>query len=100
MVWVNDYGWSFGAGQAPWGGVKDSGFGRTKGRAGLEECVSLKLVDEDRGRLRPPWWFPYEERTADALRAALPILYGEKRLREAWRARRDLLHLGRRYLGR
>ena len=34
------------------------------------------------------------------LRAALPVLYGDERLRAAWRARRDLLHLGRRYLGR
>src|SRR5919199_1829269 len=60
MVWVNDYGYSFGAGQASWGGVKASGFGRTKSRHGLYECVQVKYVDEDRGRLRPPWWVPYD----------------------------------------
>lgn len=99
-VWVNDYGYSFGLGQAPWGGVKSSGFGRTKGRHGLYECVAVKYVDEDRGRLRAPWWLPYDERTADALRASLDVLYGEARIRAAWRSRRDLVHLGRRYLGR
>jgi acyl-CoA reductase-like NAD-dependent aldehyde dehydrogenase len=103
MVWVNDYGYSFGAAQASWGGVKGSGFGRTKSRHGLYECVQVKYVDEDPGRLRPPWWFPYDEPTERALRAALGVLYGEgvgERAREAWRGRRELAHLARRYLSR
>ena len=103
MVWVNDYGYSFGAGQTSWGGVKGSGFGRTKSRHGLYECVQVKYVDEDRGRLRPPWWFPYDEATERALRAGLGVLYGDgvrERAREAWRSRRELAHLARRYLSR
>jgi acyl-CoA reductase-like NAD-dependent aldehyde dehydrogenase len=98
MVWVNDFGYSFGTGQAPWGGTKASGFGRTSGRHGLYECVNVKYIDADGGRLRPGWWFPYDERTADALRNALDVLYGDgfERVRAAWRHRRDLLHLAKR----
>jgi succinate-semialdehyde dehydrogenase/glutarate-semialdehyde dehydrogenase len=96
MVWVNDFGYSFATGQAPWGGTKASGFGRTGGRHGLYECVNVKYVDRDRGRVRPGWWFPYDARTERALRSALDVLYGERRLRAAWKHRRDLLHLVRR----
>ena len=63
MVWVNDFGYSFTTGQAAWGGVKSSGFGRTGSKHGLYECVHVKYVDSDRGRLRPPWWFPYDAET-------------------------------------
>jgi acyl-CoA reductase-like NAD-dependent aldehyde dehydrogenase len=98
MVWTNDVGYSFAAGQAPWGGVKASGFGSTGGKHGLHECVHVKYVDADRGRIRPGWWFPYDERTERALRVALDVLYGEgaDRWRAAWRHRRDLVHLARR----
>jgi acyl-CoA reductase-like NAD-dependent aldehyde dehydrogenase len=100
MVWVNDFGYSYGAGQATWGGAKASGFGRTLSTHGLRECVQVKLVDEDRGWLRPAWWFPYDDRTATALRNGLWVLYGDQRVRSAWRYRRDVLHLVRRALGR
>jgi succinate-semialdehyde dehydrogenase/glutarate-semialdehyde dehydrogenase len=98
MVWVNDFGYSFGAGQAPWGGTKASGFGRTSGKHGLYECVQIKYMDADRGRVKPGWWFPYDDRTARALRNSLDVLYGEglERVRAAWRHRRDLVHLAKR----
>ena len=98
MVWVNDFGYSFATGQAAWGGVKASGFGRTGSKHGLYERVRVKYVDADRGRLRPAWWFPYDDRTERALGAALDVLYGDgvERWRAAWRSRRDLMHLVRR----
>ena len=98
MVWVNDFGYSFATGQAPWGGTKASGFGRTSGKHGLYECVQVKYMDADRGRTKPGWWFPYDERTAAALRNTLDVLYGEgfERVRAAWRHRRNLVHLARR----
>jgi len=98
MVWVNDFGYSFATGQAAWGGVKSSGFGRTSSKHGLYECVHVKYVDSDRGRLRPAWWFPYDAETEHALRVALDVLYGEgaERWRAAWRHRRELRHLLRR----
>jgi len=102
MVWVNDFGYSFTIGQAPWGGVKGSGFGRTASKHGLYGCVQIKYLDSDRGRLRPAWWFPYDAPTERALRALLDVLYGSRpeRLRAAWRNRRDLVHAVKRSLDR
>ena len=102
MVWVNDFGYSFAAGQAAWGGVKSSGFGRTNSKHGLYECTRVKYVDEDRGLLRPAWWFPYDARTEQGLRGMLDVLYGSggERVRAAWRYRRGLLHVARRSLSR
>jgi acyl-CoA reductase-like NAD-dependent aldehyde dehydrogenase len=98
MVWVNDFGYSFATGQAAWGGVKDSGFGRSSSKHGLYECARVKYIDSDRGRLRPAWWFPYDAETERALRAGLDVLYGDglERWRMAWRSRRELRHLLRR----
>ncbi len=102
MVWVNDFGYSFTIGQAPWGGVKGSGFGRTSSKHGLLESVQVKYVDSDRGRLRPAWWFPYDEPTERALRGLLDVLYGSpgERLRAAWRQRRAIVHAAKRSIGR
>jgi succinate-semialdehyde dehydrogenase/glutarate-semialdehyde dehydrogenase len=97
-VWHNDHAYSYGASQASWGGRKQSGFGRTHSKHGLYDLVDVKFVDRDAGRVPVPWWYPYDERTADALRVALGVLAGRDRLRSAWRGRRELVHLARRYL--
>lgn len=102
MVWVNDFGYSFTTAAAAWGGVKGSGFGCSTGRYGLLECSRVVFVDEDRGRLRPIWWYPYEPRTEAALRALLDVLYGSarERVQALWRHRRELVHVAGRSLGR
>ncbi len=41
-VWVNDFNFYFT--QAPWGGYKQSGFGRELGRMGLEEYTEVKHI--------------------------------------------------------
>ncbi|MDQ5820954.1 MAG: aldehyde dehydrogenase family protein [Actinomycetota bacterium] len=100
MVWTNDVAYSFGAGQAAWGGVKESGYGRTHSKHGLYECSRVKFTDLDRGRLRAPWWYPYDARLVDGFRGVLGFLYGRgvrTRLGAAWRYRRALVSLLRRY---
>ena len=42
MVWVNDHSFSHGACQCAWGGVKDSGVGRSHSKFGFYECVNIK----------------------------------------------------------
>jgi len=69
-VMINEALYSHGIAQTPWGGVKQSGFGRTHGRAGLLEMVQPKYIDVDGlpGREKP-WWYRYGrelERAADA----------------------------------
>ncbi|HUE53791.1 MAG TPA: aldehyde dehydrogenase family protein, partial [Terriglobales bacterium] len=61
-VMVNDTVSCFGISEAPHGGVKASGLGRTHGRFGLEEMVRIKYVDSDRlPYLKKVWWYGYGE---------------------------------------
>ncbi len=59
-VMLNDVVSCFGISEAPHGGVKASGVGRTHGRFGLEEMVRLKHVDTDRTPgMKKVWWYGY-----------------------------------------
>ncbi len=63
-VTVNDVLYTHGIAQTPWGGVKQSGFGHTHGRAGLLELVNAQHVHVNRFPFLPDaWWFNY---TTDA----------------------------------
>ncbi len=70
MVWTNDLGYSYGAGPAPWGGVKESGFGRTHGKHGA----------------------------LDGFKGVAEVLHGNAKLRALWTHRRGLVHLATRYM--
>ncbi len=101
-VWHNDHAYSYGAAQVAWGGRGRSGYGRTHSRHGLYDLSNVKFVDRDSGRVPVPWWFPYDGRTSDAMRAALTVLYGDRgagRVKAAWEERRSLALLARRYRG-
>jgi acyl-CoA reductase-like NAD-dependent aldehyde dehydrogenase len=100
MVWTNDLGISYGAGPAPWGGRKDSGFGLTHSKHGLYELSSVKLVDSDSGRVSVPWWYPYGPHAVDGFKGVLELRHGEDGLRGAWAHRRGLAHLAKRYMRR
>jgi acyl-CoA reductase-like NAD-dependent aldehyde dehydrogenase len=100
-VWTNDVAYSYGTCQASWGGVKESGFGRTHSRYGFLECTQLKFVDADRGRVAVPWWFPYGADALDGFRGVVGMLYADglrARAAAAWRHRRGLAHIVKRYL--
>jgi len=59
-VLINDVVCGFGISEAPHGGVKSSGIGRTHGSFGLEEMVTIKYVASDRlPGIKKAWWFPY-----------------------------------------
>ena len=98
MVWINDHMFSHGACQLAWGGVKESGLGRTHSKFGLYECVNVKLRVWEPSKVRDPWWHPYDETLGRALRQTAAILYGRPSIRAAaLRAgARPLLSLGSR----
>jgi len=59
-VMLNDAIACFGISEAPHGGVKASGVGRTHGRFGLEEMVRVKYLDSDRlPGVKQVWWYGY-----------------------------------------
>jgi succinate-semialdehyde dehydrogenase/glutarate-semialdehyde dehydrogenase len=102
-VWMNDVAYSYGTCQAPWGGRKASGFGRTHSKHGLYDLSHVKFVDSDSGRLSPPWWFPYDARVAEGFGGVLKLLYSEgvrARLSQAWRHRGGLAVVARRSIRR
>jgi succinate-semialdehyde dehydrogenase/glutarate-semialdehyde dehydrogenase len=59
-VMINDVLTGFATSEAPHGGCKMSGLGRTHGRAGMDELVRLKYVDSDRmPGVKKIWWYGY-----------------------------------------
>ncbi len=86
MVWMNDHQVAAMAPQLPWGGVKDSGLGRTRGEAALLECVADKVVTWDDPHGRPLWWHPYDGTVARAGEAlALLRSVRDRDRSRAWR---------------
>jgi succinate-semialdehyde dehydrogenase/glutarate-semialdehyde dehydrogenase len=64
-VMVNEVVYTHGIAQTPWGGVKDSGYGRTHGRMGLLELVHPQHIHVNRVSFLPDlWWFRYDPRAA------------------------------------
>lgn len=77
VVTINDCVFTYGDPGAPFGGVKQSGMGRTHGRLGLHEMVRPKFVAADRERRPPLWWYPYGERFEQLLRTSTEALHGK-----------------------
>jgi len=85
-VMVNDAVSCFSISEAPHGGVKSSGLGRTHGRWGLEEMVRLKYVDSDLvPSMKKIWWFGYGGGFAGEMEGFLNLLYSRP-LREKLKA--------------
>jgi acyl-CoA reductase-like NAD-dependent aldehyde dehydrogenase len=76
MVWINDHSFTHGACQCSWGGVKESGVGRSHSKFGFYECVNIKTVTWEPGMTRDLWWQPYDQTLADAIRSSVKLLYG------------------------
>ena len=100
MVWVNDHSFSHGACQCAWGGVKDSGVGRSHSKFGFYECANIKMNAWEPGLTRDFWWHPYDATLGEAVQrlGEAPIRQGgdaDKALREG---AGPLLEVGRRTL--
>lgn len=69
-VMVNEVLYTHGIAQTPWGGVKQSGLGRTHGRLGLLELVAPHHVHVNRlARVHDLWWFNYTPNAARLFRS-------------------------------
>jgi acyl-CoA reductase-like NAD-dependent aldehyde dehydrogenase len=100
MVWINDHSFSHGACMCAWGGVKDSGLGRSHSKFGFYECVNIKQLTWEPGLTRDWWWQPYDRRLAEALRASTQLLYSRNgnRLQALREGIRPMLELTRKTL--
>jgi acyl-CoA reductase-like NAD-dependent aldehyde dehydrogenase len=98
MAWVNDHSFSHGACQCAWGGVKESGLGRSHSKFGFYECVNIKQLTWEPGWTRDMWWQPYDRKLADAIRYSAQLLYSRNgnRLRALREGLRPLVEVTRR----
>ncbi len=75
-VMVNDVVSCFAMSDAPHGGVKASGIGRTHGKLGLDEMVRPKYIDSDRlPGLKKVWWYGYGKEFAAQMRGFMDMLF-------------------------
>jgi acyl-CoA reductase-like NAD-dependent aldehyde dehydrogenase len=76
-VMVNDAISYFAIAEAPHGGCSASGWGRTHGKAGLQELVRTKYIDMDLLPHREkPWWFRYGRELEEAGDSFLRFEFG------------------------
>ena len=80
-VWVNDHMYSAGMCQCSWGGVKDSGLGRSHSKFGFYEAVEPKVVAATNSREASMWFHPYGESVGPAIRSTIDMLYGKGKQR-------------------
>ncbi|NOZ61095.1 MAG: aldehyde dehydrogenase family protein [Calditrichaeota bacterium] len=75
-VVINDATFSWAEPNAPWGGFKKSGIGRTRGIPGLQEMVQLKYVSYDKGNNETNfWWFPADSTLKSLSENSLKFLF-------------------------
>jgi succinate-semialdehyde dehydrogenase/glutarate-semialdehyde dehydrogenase len=76
-VIVNDVLANYVTAEAPFGGIKQSGYGRVHGDDSLRDMCDVKLVSVD--RIRPPssdpLWYPYTARSFHWLQRGMRLLF-------------------------
>ena len=69
-VTINEVMYTHGISQTPWGGVKNSGVGRTHGDEGLKELTSAQHIHINHfGFIPDVWWLPYSPKALKAFKA-------------------------------
>ena len=73
---INDHLYTHGLSEAPWGGWKESGIGRTHGPEGLLEMTNAKVINWDHlPAKRNLWWYPFDQATYRGLLNALHFAF-------------------------
>jgi acyl-CoA reductase-like NAD-dependent aldehyde dehydrogenase len=91
VVTINDHLISHGLAETPWGGVKQSGIGRSHGAIGFDEMTQPQVIVHDilpfaRQNI---WWHPHTAKIFQGLLGAIKFLYGKSIPQRA----RGLYHL-------
>ncbi len=63
-VLINEVCYTAGLGETPWGGLKDSGIGRSHSLEGLKDFVNIRHIHKPRApwlTFKSLWWFPYTD---------------------------------------
>ncbi|MCK4931375.1 MAG: aldehyde dehydrogenase family protein [Candidatus Aminicenantes bacterium] len=78
-VTVNDHMSSFAEPGAIWGGVKQSGIGRSHGHFGQLDLMNIKYISHDFKKKRKlVWWFPYDAEMTTFMEKAITLFHGDR----------------------
>jgi acyl-CoA reductase-like NAD-dependent aldehyde dehydrogenase len=76
-VLVNDVIINGGMPEAPFGGIKQSGFGRVMSDESLREMCDVRHVNVERMSMPgDPFWYPYTEKSYGVFKKGLRVLFG------------------------
>lgn len=75
MVWVNDGLYTHISPDAPWGGIKNSGYGRMHSAAELRDLVYVKSIGINDQRAQE-WNYPYSRASIDYITGGVEFLHG------------------------
>lgn len=89
VITINDHLLTHGMAETPWGGVKESGIGRSHGELGFDEMTQPQVVTTELlpCAKRNLFWHPYDAQLYAGLKGALHLLHGHgfgARLRGFW----------------
>lgn len=77
---VNNTPYTYGLAATPWGGSRQSGFGRTHGPLGFDELLEWHHVHVDKGSTRRDiWWHPYDREKLEASQEYLRVTFSSDR---------------------
>lgn len=83
VVTINDHLMSHGLPQAPWGGFKESGIGRTHGAIGFDEMTEPQCIVHDfmPGVRKNLWWYPHNRSVYNGLKGIIEAMYSKELVR-------------------
>lgn len=77
-VVVNDVMYTHGLAETPWGGIKESGFGRVHSDLGFLEVVNVRHIHKAKWwapLFKAFWWFPYTEHQMKMFRHFANVMF-------------------------
>ena len=94
VITINDHLLTHGMAETPWGGVKESGIGRSHGALGFDEMTQPQAVTTELLHFaqRNVFWHPHDAQLYQGLKGALHALHG-RTLRQRWRGFCDFLRI-------
>jgi len=80
VITINDHLLTHGMAETPWGGMKESGIGRSHGELGFDEMTQPQVVITEwlPFAKRNLFWHPYDAQLYQGLKGALYLLHGRQ----------------------
>ncbi len=79
-VTINDHMSSYSEPGAVWGGIKQTGIGRSHGPIGFKELVYAKFISRDFSKNKNLlWWYPYDKGFFEVIKKSFPLFYSARR---------------------